>query len=119
MLHDKLFSHELSKIKAGTEVAVNIKIRKPKRTEQQNRYYWLYLSLIAQETGHDEDELHEAFKRKFLKKGRKQVMGEDVVTTASTTSLSVSGFIDYILNIEKLTGILAPDTKEFGLAPLK
>ena len=119
MMHDSLFTHELSKIKSGTDVAINLEIRKPKRTEQQNRYYWLYLEILARETGYTEDELHEAFKKKFLGKGRKMVCGEDITLCKSTTTLSVSGFIDYILSIENETGIIAPDTKEFMLASLR
>lgn len=119
MLHDALFTHELGKIASGTEIAVNLEIRKQKRTEQQNRYYWLYLEVIARETGYSENELHEMFKQKFLKVKESDIMSYKTIITQSTTNLSIGGFCGYIVNIEAFTGILAPDTEAFGLKPLK
>lgn len=115
------FHHQLSKFKDGEKVTLEIHSRKPKRSDQQNRYYWgVYLPLIAKETGeHDLDALHELFKGKFLSEGIVEVLGQKVRKKKSTTDLSVGEFCEYIMNIEAETTIEAPPTENYGLAPLR
>lgn len=48
------------------EWEIIIKPYKRNRTQEQNRLYWAWLGEIARETGADAEELHEAYKRKFL-----------------------------------------------------
>jgi hypothetical protein len=114
------YQHQLNKFKEGTRVTLEVHTRKPKRTEQQNRYYWgVYLPLIANETGEkDLDALHELFKGKFLAEGIVEVLGEKVRKKKSTTELSTSEFCSYIMDIEALTLVAAPPTENFDLAPL-
>lgn len=102
------FKNQLNKFQVGTAVSVYITDKKPKRTENQNRYYWLYVGMIAAETGNDQDELHELFKGKFLTEKIVYVLGEPVRMKKSTTELSVTDFSEFISKIEVLTGILAP-----------
>lgn len=111
--------HELQKYNVGDKVTMMLTNRKPKRTEAQNNYYWLYIHLVATETGNNADDLHSLFKGKFLGSQIVEVMGEKVRRTRSTTDLSVGEFIDYIIKIEAFTEIQAPPTESFGLAPLK
>lgn len=115
------FENQLNKFRDGELVTLQITNRKPKRTTQQNRYYWgVYLPLIASETGEkDLDRLHELFKGKFLTTGVVEVLGHKVRMKKSTTELSVSDFSQYILDIETETGIAAPPTENYDLAPLK
>lgn len=114
------YQHQLGKFRDGEQVTLVIHNRRPKRTEQQNRYYWgVYLPLIASETGEaDLDRLHELFKGKFLTSGVVEVLGQKVRMKKSTTSLSVSDFCQYILDIETDTQIAAPPTENWDLAPL-
>lgn len=114
------YQHQLNKFKEGTKVTLEVHTRKPKRTEQQNRYYWgAYLPLIANETGErDLDALHELFKGKFLAEGIVEVLGEKVRKKKSTTDLSVGEFCQYIMDIEALTSIQAPPTENWGLSSL-
>ena len=119
---DRYYQHFLNtKLKEGDHVTVTVTNKKPKRTEQQNRYYWgVYLPILAQETGEDDVErLHELFKGMFLTKTIAEVLGKKVRITKSTTDLSVVDFIEYILAIEKYTGIQAPPTENYNLAPLR
>lgn len=115
------FQHQLNKFKVGDRVTLEIHTRKSKRSEAQNRYYWgVYLPLIAEETGErDLDRLHEYFKGKFLTTGIVEVMGEKVRIKKSTTNMSVADFCMYIMDIEALTGVEAPPTQDYELAPLK
>src|SRR3972149_2341739 len=65
--NQRWYQYQLQKFKPGMEVTLIINNRKPKRTEQQNGYYWgVYLPLISEKTGeHEIGRLHELFKGKF------------------------------------------------------
>jgi hypothetical protein len=111
--HPEYLATELNKFKVGDKVSVSLTNKKPKRTEQQNRYYWgAYLPMIANETGNDIDDLHNLFKGLFLSKAIIQVLGHNVRKLKSTTSLTTGQFKDYIMRIEEKTGILAPPIEE-------
>lgn len=111
------YHHQLQKFKDGESVTLVIHNKKPKRSEQQNRYYWgAYLPLIAQETGEkDLDRLHELFKGKFLSEGVVEVLGEKVRMKRSTTELGKGEFSQFISDIETLTGIKSPPAESYGL----
>lgn len=114
------YQHQLNKFKGGERVTLEIHSKKPKRTDQQNRYYWgVYLPLIARETGeHDLEALHELFKGLFLSEGVVEVLGQKVRKKKSTTDLGVGEFCEFIMNIEAHTEIAAPPTENYGLDPL-
>lgn len=97
----------------GKNFALHIDQRKPKRSEAQNRFYWLYIESISHETGYTKEELHDLFKGMFLTRKIKEVMGKKVRITKSTTLLTKSEFSEYVLEIQNFTGILPPDTEEF------
>ena len=109
------YRHQIQKFRTGETVTLYVSSRKPKRTTQQNRYYWgVYLTLIAKETGeHDLDGLHKLFSGKFLSEGIKEIFNQKVRIVKSTTSLSKNDFSEYIMNIEAETGIKAPPTKNY------
>ena len=115
------YQHQLNKFRNGESVSLMIHNERPKRTERQNRFYWgAYLPLIAKETGeHNLDSLHELFTGKFLTESVVEVLGQKVRMKKSTTTLSRSAFSEYIMNIEADTGIEAPPTESWQLAPLK
>lgn len=115
------FHHQLNKFKPGEKVTLVIHNKRPKRSEQQNRYYWgVYLPAIAKETGESElDRLHELFKGKFLSQGIVQVLGEKVRMKKSSTELGVGEFSQYIMDIEAFTGVEAPPTENYGLVSLQ
>ena|SRR3990167_2008660 len=106
------YQHQIDKFNDGENVSLVIHNRKPKRTIQQNSYYWgVYLPLIAEETGEkDLYRLHELFKGKFLTTGIFEVLGEKVRMKKSTTELNKAEFTQFIMDIEVLTGIIAPPT---------
>lgn len=115
------YQHQVNKFKEGETVTLEIHTRKPKRTEQQNRYYWgVYLPLIAKEMSEPNlDRLHELFKGKFLCEGVVEVLGQKVRMKKSTTDLGVGEFCQYILDIEHETEVEAPPTENYDLAPLR
>ncbi len=117
----RFYQHQLNKFRDGEEVTLVIHNQKPKRTEQQNRYYWgVYLPLISEKTGEQNiDRLHELFKGMFLTEGVVEVLGKKVRMKRSTTELSIAEFCDYILKIEAETGVEAPPTENYGLVSLE
>lgn len=117
----EFYQHQLNKFNPGTKVTLVLHTMKSKRSERQNRYYWgVYLPLIAKETGnHDLDALHELFKSLFLTKEIKEVLGRKVRITKSSTELGVGEFCEFIMNIESETGVEAPPTENWELAPLR
>lgn len=78
------------------EYIVTINRIKSHRTIPQNKLYRLWLKLIADETGHSEDELHAYFKAIFLEKQYKVVFNEQVEIEASTTRLSTKEFTTFL-----------------------
>lgn len=84
------------------------------RTMPQNRLYWLYLGVIARETGDEADNLHEFFKQEFLIPEVLTVMGREVKKYPSTTKLKKQEFSDYMEKICALTEIPIPDTERFN-----
>lgn len=103
------------KCKTGDMVTMTLTLKKPKRSVRQNSYYWMYLGMIADETGNDPDDLHELFKKKFLPTKIADVMGEQVEKNKSTTDLSRLDFGDYIAKIEEFTEIQAPPVENFDI----
>jgi len=115
------YQHQLNKFKNGENVSLMIHNEKPKRTDRQNRYLWgAFYPKIAEETGeHDLDRLHSLFTGKFLTEGVVEVLGEKVRMKKSSAILSKSEFSEFIMNIEAETGVEAPPTESWELAPLK
>ncbi len=103
----------------GKKVWMTIDPKLPKRTDRQNRFYWLYLGIISRETGEDKDSLHAFFGDEFLTKGVKNLFGKEVKVKKSTTELNRIEFGNYLEEICRLTEIPIPDPSIYELAPLK
>lgn len=119
--HQRLWKHYL-KSNAGKDIWIELDTRVPNRTERQNRFYWLYLGIIAQETGEDDpDYLHERFKAEFLNFGAKAVFGKLTNKVKGTAELTKLEFGEYLEKINRLTGVPIPDPSlhDYELAPLK
>jgi hypothetical protein len=110
--HKHLFERFVAQFPDG-KYRLEITSKKEKRSAEQNRYYHFYLGLIARETGHTSEELHEWAKGKFLSTGISEIFGEKVRKKKSTTELSKGEFCDYLANIMVETGVELPDTTEF------
>lgn len=86
----------------------------PKRSGQQNRYYWEYLGLIESETGQDANELHEIFKRLFLPPKFVLYKSKEIKLPSTTTTLSKSDFSDYLDKICAESNVPLPDPEKAG-----
>lgn len=85
----------------GGEVEVVVRKRRHQRSLNQNQYYWgVVVRMIADETGHTSDEIHEMLKRMFLR-DLIEIKGEVYETVKSTTGLDTYGFSkDYVDRIK-------------------
>lgn len=120
ILHDYWYQTEINKFRKGEKVSVSITNAKPKRTEQQNRYYWgVYLPEISRETGEkDIERLHLLFSGQFLTEAIFEVLGRKVRKKKSTSELSTGEFSNYIVDIYTETGVMPPPTENWGLQSL-
>ncbi len=96
----------------GKKLIVKIEKEKTTRTLNQNAYYWAYLRIIANETGHTEYELHSLFKRIFLPPVFKTVLGKSFKIPASTKEMSKAEFGEYLDKIAAETNVPLPDIKK-------
>lgn len=82
----------------GKPWSVEIKKHVKKRSLNANALYWRWISIIADETGNDKDDIHEAFKAKYLEPVERLVMGEmvPVLTTANLNTREMSAYMDKV-----------------------
>lgn len=67
-----------------------------KRTLEQNSYYWKILTLIAQDTWNEAEDLHKYFKMMFLKRISVHEVLWEITEIISTTRLTTKTFTDYV-----------------------
>lgn len=91
------------------------------RSDNQNRYYWKCLEIIANHTGHTSNELHQLFKRIFLEPEYKTILGRELKLPATTTSLNKIDFGTYFdrIRAEVATMGIELPTPIHDEAPLK
>jgi hypothetical protein len=93
------------------KLVVSVEQEKWVRSASQNRFYWSYLRIIANETGETEDNLHSLFKRLFLPPEFVTILGVEIKRPASTTKLDKIAFGEYMDKICAKTGVPIPDPK--------
>ncbi len=110
--HKEMFQRWISQWE-GKEIGLEVTEKKSKRSEQQNKYLWVYYNQIARETGYTTDEVHEWAKGACMPNEIKEIFGDKTRIKKSTTELSKGEMVEFIINIEQKTGIQAPDTTEY------
>lgn len=82
--------------------SVTIKKHSKKRSNNANNLYWKWASIIAQDLGYSEDNLHEAFKRNFI--GEERVydpVGKfSMLVTKSSKDLNTEDFSKFMNKVE-------------------
>jgi hypothetical protein len=95
---------------------VSITLHRVKRTIPQNRLYRLWLGLIADETGNNTDDLHEAFKVMFLGIKDFTIGGISAQAPISTTTLDTKQFTSFLERLEAWVtvelGIILPHPED-------
>jgi hypothetical protein len=95
----------------GVNMYATIDKVKNVRSLDQNAFMWVYLEIIAQETGNIADDLHRLFKGLFLPKKTIKVRGKSYTMSGSTTDLSKGEMTMYLDQICALTNVPIPDPK--------
>jgi len=97
----------------GKDVTVTIERVTGKRSLNQNDWLWgCVYKVIADHTGHTEQEIHEYMKRVCLPPKFKTILGKEMKLPASTTSLNKYDFSIYVEKIRaevSSMGIMIPD----------
>lgn len=79
----------------GKRIEIKIQKLKSVRSQQQNRYWWAIVTILAKEIGYTKNEMHEILKFKFLKRSKiVENTGEILEYIESTTKLNKSDFAD-------------------------
>jgi len=79
----------------GKQVNLIVNLPRKYRSNNENRYYWgVVIKLLSENTGYNENEMHDALRMLFLRDDSKKIP-----TLRSTTSLSTVEFEDYLMKI--------------------
>lgn len=91
--HRKQFDAYLKRFE-GHEVELEVRKRRSKRSDRQNRYWWgVVVATLAQHCGYSPDEMHEALKHKFLSQDDLQ---RGLVRIGSTAKLDTAAFAELV-----------------------
>ena len=117
-LDQSAFNSYLWQFKADEDLDVTVSKRRKDRSTNQNNWYWgAVLPTIAHATGHTSEELHEVYKRLFLKKKVITYHGRDIPIPGSTTEADTAEFTEYIERIRAHAamelGINIPDPQAY------
>lgn len=101
----------------GKRVGVTVKPERKHRTLQANAYYWkVVLGLIAEWSGHEREEVHDAMKEKFLSRTTIDFPGgKRLVVSPSTAELDTVEFQVYLDRVKRWAaeqGLNIPDPNE-------
>jgi hypothetical protein len=77
-----------------------LRLHKSRRSKSQNARYWAIIGVIAADTGHTAEELHEYCKREFLGLEVVHIFGKEHERTRSTTGMNTKEFSDYCERVE-------------------
>ena len=109
----------MQKFNEGSEIDVTISAHRNQRSTRQNNWYWGgVLPIIAAETGHTSEELHEIFKRMFLPRKIVEYRGKNIAMPGSTPEQDTKEFTDYIERIRAEAagmGIDIPDPERMDV----
>lgn len=95
----KDFEKEVKRFE-GKDVEIVVQKKRMVRSIQQNRLWWLYVTIIAESLGYEKDEMHDILKFKFLKRERLiEKTGEIIPYLESTTRLSRSEFSEVVESV--------------------
>jgi uncharacterized protein Veg len=84
----------------GKRIEITVQKLKAKRSDRQNRLWWLYMTILGKELGYSKEEIHEICKFKFLKREMiHEPTGEVFTFLGSTATLNKSDFADMVTDL--------------------
>lgn len=114
------FERALARFPDGV-VSVDVKVEKPKRSNQQNRFWHgVVIPLFAEHCGYEFDDMKDELALKLLPKELTDMTtGEVRIVPGHTSDLSTKAFNDLIERAQRFgaeLGIYVPDPKEYEAA---
>ena len=100
---------------SGDDVLVVVTAKRPKRSANQNSFFFVYLDLISLSCGHTVEDLHRWVNGKILGEGITEVFGDKVRQVGSTSNLNISEFCEMMNRLFEATEIPIPDPGPFLL----
>ena len=85
------FLNDIAKFDNDINIVIEVREAKNIRTNAQNKLWWKWMDVIANETGNNKQEIHSILKNKFLLK-EEMIDGEIHQGLKSTTTLSKEEF---------------------------
>lgn len=102
----------------GKPIEVSLGRLRQNRSLKANAYLWAIYRYIAEWSGHDENEVHDAMKGMFLPMREVTLMdGEKVMTLGSTRGLDTVAFGEFVTRVKvwaRGQGIEVPEPEEVG-----
>jgi len=91
----------------------NVEIKKyyKKRTKAQNRWYWFILKILGDEWGYTPEELHMAYKEKFLSVYDEKLGLKIIRSTTSLTTIETNQYWEKIYQDAAEKSVYIPDPK--------
>lgn len=89
----------MQRFKIERPLQVTFEHYKKRRSTSQNSLYWMWIHLIASETGNEAEDLHLFFKTKFLAESPKEVLGQTIMER-TTKDLSTTDMSEYMMRVE-------------------
>lgn len=110
----------IAKLKLAEPLEVLIRPYRKSRSLEQNSLLWAWYAVIAQETGHDAEEIHEFCKHKFLPPVFVDMGGEVIETRRTTTKLKVGEMAEFMNAVHAWAttelGVILPLPEEYRSA---
>ena len=101
------FDQQIGQFREGSEVEVEVTIRRASRSLNQNAWYWgVIVEAISDHTGYTPDEVHEFLKAKFIPKrlvfedGNGEVV-DDYVLGGSTRKMNTIQFGEFCEDVRR------------------
>ncbi|HMU69193.1 MAG TPA: hypothetical protein PKC38_04260 [Chitinophagales bacterium] len=98
----KKFAREVKDMFSGKSIEITVRRKKKHRSVQQNRYYWLVVTMLSDYTGFTKDEMHAILRSKFL---RAEKVNEDTGVVyeyvKSTTELTTVEYEEYLDDVRR------------------
>ncbi len=106
------FSRYLDKMPNGEQV---IEFIETTRTDAQNKYYWVVLSIMAAELGTTPNELHEYFKSEFLPTQEyfTMIRHKRLTSTAEQSKDQMTQYLNRVIQFAAEQGVVIPDIEEY------
>lgn len=93
------FDHAIKRFE-GKDIEIVVQKKRNVRSLQQNRLWWLYVTIIAESLGYEKEECHCILKYKFLKREKVvEKTGEVIPYLESTTRLTRSEFSEVVESV--------------------